>query len=163
MRALFVASEPFAGGIRPLLEAWDRLRPRNAELVCAIDRSALRSARLLRALVRNPSITIRSAPSPRTLSRLCGASDLIVQPSAAAAADVTLTALGRGRPVLIAAGADGSHLVTHGHDAYVCDAVSVASLRRALAYCLADRQRLAAMARAAAATARELCARKGVQ
>ncbi len=160
MRALFVAREPFEAGIRPLLEAWDRVRPRHAELVCAIDKAALRSPLLLRVLVRNPAITIRGTASPRTLGRLCAESDLVVQPSVAAATEVTLTALGRGRPVLIAAGAGGSELITHRRDGYVCAATSVASLRRGLVFCLADRRRLGSMARAAADTARRLHAHR---
>src|SRR6185436_18611040 len=80
-RFLFLGTDPFRKGVRPLLAAWDRAALRDAELICFTDPEVLQSKALLRYLVRNPNITMRPLSGHRAFVAQYTAVDCQVLPS----------------------------------------------------------------------------------
>jgi len=81
LRFLFLGTDPFRKGIGVLLQAWDALRPRGAELRCLVDTEALRSERLLRFLVRNPNVAVHPLVPHAQLAREYDEADCQILPS----------------------------------------------------------------------------------
>jgi hypothetical protein len=78
---LFLGTDPFRKGIGVLLQAWDALRPRGAELRCLVDTEVLRSERVLRFLVRNPNVAVRPLVAHAQLAREYDEADCQILPS----------------------------------------------------------------------------------
>jgi glycosyltransferase involved in cell wall biosynthesis len=155
LRFLFLGTDPFRKGIRVLLAAWDRLRPRHAELLCLVDTEVLRSQSVLRCLVRNPSITVKPLVAHAELAREYDRADCQVLPSledgfALAIAD----GMGRGLPAIVSTETGISELLSDGRDGLIVEAGSIEALHGAIERVCDDRRALAQMGAEAFATAR---------
>jgi glycosyltransferase involved in cell wall biosynthesis len=155
LRFLFLGTDPFRKGIGVLLEAWDALRPRGAELRCLVDTEVLRSERLLRILVRNPNVDVRPLVTPAQVAREYDEADCQVLPSleegfAVAVAD----GMGRGLPAIVSAASGVAEVLTDRRDGFVVETGSCEALREAIAEACDDRTALERMGHAAFETAR---------
>ncbi len=134
LRFLFVSERPFLDGIRLLFEAWAAADLTEAELVCATDRAILRSAPLLRILVRHKSITVQGPPlTLKAYADLMVSGDCLVHPtwldglSAAA-----ITAMACQRPALVSSHTSVAERLTDGENGMVLAELAVGSLAAAL-------------------------------
>jgi glycosyltransferase involved in cell wall biosynthesis len=134
LRFLFVGTDPFRKGIRLLLEAWDALQPRHAELLCVGGQDILQSEVLLRYLVRNPSVVLRPFVSPRRFAQVYRDVDCQVLPSLEDTFSLVIAeGMGRGRPAIVSDETGVSDILTNGVDGMVIPAGSVDALQDALA------------------------------
>jgi glycosyltransferase involved in cell wall biosynthesis len=155
LRFLFLGTDPFRKGIGVLLQAWDALRPRSAELRCLVDTEVLRSERLLRVLVRNPHVDVRPLVARAQLAREYDEADCQILPSfeegfAVAVAD----GMGRGLPAIVSAATGVAEVLTDKRDGFVVETGSCEALRDAIAEACDDRAALERMGHAAFETAR---------
>jgi glycosyltransferase involved in cell wall biosynthesis len=154
LRFLFLATDPIRKGIRVLFEAWDALRPPNAELVCLVDEEVLRSKLLLRHLVRHPSIQVGPLVPHRDLPAVYEGIDVQVLPSLEDGYGVAIAeGMGFGKPAIVSTETGIADVLTDGEDALVVPAGSADALRDALALACDDPSRLDRMGEAAFATA----------
>jgi glycosyltransferase involved in cell wall biosynthesis len=155
LRFLFLGTDPFRKGIGVLLQAWDALRPRGAELRCLVDTEVLRSERVLRVLVRNPNVDVRPLVAHAQLAREYDEADCQILPSleegfAVAVAD----GMGRGLPAIVSAATGVAEVLTDRRDGFVVETGSCEALRDAIAEACDDRVALERMGHAAFETAR---------
>jgi glycosyltransferase involved in cell wall biosynthesis len=155
LRFVFLATDPFRKGLRVLLEAWDALRPRGAELHCFTNTEALASRALLKILVRHPTITVRPLVPHAAVARVLDDADCQVLPSfedgfALAVAE----GMARGLPAIVSDATGIAELLTSGEDGLVVEAGAVGALRDAIGRVCDDPPALARMGAAARATAR---------
>ena len=138
-----------------LLQAWDAVRPRGAELRCLVDTEVLRSERLLRLLVRNPSVDVHPLVAHAQVAREYDEADCQILPSfeegfAVAVAD----GMGRGLPAIVSAATGVAEVLTDRRDGFVVETGSCEALRDAIAEACDDRAALERMGHAAFETAR---------
>jgi len=155
LRFLFLGTDPFRKGIGVLLQAWDAVRPRGAELRCLVDTEVLRSERLLRLLVRNPSVDVHPLVAHAQVAREYDEADCQILPSleegfAVAVAD----GMGRGLPAIVSTATGVAELLTDRRDGFVVEAGSCEALRDAIAEACDDRAALERVGHAAFETAR---------
>lgn len=155
LRFLFLGTDPFRKGFGVLLQAWDAVRPRGAELRCLVDTEVLRSERVLRLLVRNPNVAVRPLVAHAQLAREYDEADCQILPSleegfAVAVAD----GMGRGLPAIVSAATGVAELLTDRRDGFVVETGSWEALRDAIAEACDDRPALERMGQAAFETAR---------
>jgi glycosyltransferase involved in cell wall biosynthesis len=156
IRFLFVGTDPFRKGARLLLEAWARLRPARAELVCVAAQELLASRRILRLLVGSPEIRVLPPLGYRSFLALYEQVDCVLQPSLEDGfAYAVAEGMARGLPAVVSTATGVRDLVVDGENGCVVRSGSVADLERALANLSEARRRLAAMGDAARATARQ--------
>jgi glycosyltransferase involved in cell wall biosynthesis len=155
LRFLFLGTDPFRKGIGVLLQAWDALRPRGAELRCLVDTEVLRSERLLRFLVRNPSVDVRPLVAHAQLAREYDEADCQILPSLEEGFAVAVgDGMGRGLPAIVSAATGVAELLTDRRDGFVVETGSCEALRDAIAEACDDRAALERMGHAAFETAR---------
>jgi glycosyltransferase involved in cell wall biosynthesis len=155
LRFLFVSGDPFRDGVRLVLEAWDRLRPARAELLCVVpEHEITASTRLIRYLVRYPAIRVIS-PARRTRAALLESVDCLLLPSLGTGMPVpVLEAMGHGRAVIASTRTAAAHLVARGGGGYVVQAGSVDALTDRLATLLSRPHQCRELGAAALETAR---------
>jgi len=155
LRFLFVSPDPFRDGVRLVLEAWDRLRPARAELLCVVPAEVTESARLIRYLVRHPAIRILDPLPRRRLRQLYPSVDCLLLPSLGNGAPLpVLEAMGAGRPAIVSTSTAAADLVSHGQSGYVVRTGSVTDLVEGLARLLDRPRRCVELGDAAFDTAR---------
>jgi len=153
VRFLFASDEPFRDGIRVLFEAWSAARP-NAELLCLVDASVLRSRLVVRHLVLNRGVLI-GRRSPRAARTLYDDVDCCVLPTLHDGySAVVRGGIAAGRPALLSTASGLADVVSHGRDGWLVESGSVDALAEALAL-LADRARLAELEEGTLALARQ--------
>lgn len=156
LRFLFVGTDPFRKGIRILFEAWDALRPRDAELVCIVNTEVLQSPLLLRYLVRNPNIQVKALIKPRELRAEYLQSDCQVLPSFEDGFAVAVAeGMALGKPAIVSMDTGIRDTITHLENGYLVPTGSVSKLKQALAYFCTHREKIARMGAAAQETTRE--------
>lgn len=156
LRFLFVGTNPFRKGIRLLLEAWDALQPRDAELVCIVNTEVLLSPLLLRYLVRNPNITVKPLMPLRELQREYLQSDCQVLPSLEDGFAVAVAeGMALGKPAIVSMNTGIRDTLTHLEDGYIVPTGSVPKLKQALAYFCTHREKILTMGAAAQETTRQ--------
>ena len=154
VRFLFAGFDPIRKGIRVLFEAWDRLRPRGAELWCYSNEEVLTSRLLLKYLVRNSSIVVHPAVSQRRLLELQRQTDCSVLPSLEDSFSVTVAdGMGMGRPAIVSSETGIADFIDHRQNGYIVPAGSARGLMNALEYCCENPRRLREMGAAARETA----------
>ena len=155
LRFLFLGTDPFRKGIGVLLQAWDALRPRGAELRCLVDTEVLRSERLLRFLVRNPNVDVRPLVAHAQLAGEYDEADCQILPSLEEGFSVAVAdGMGRGLPAILSAATGVAELLTDRRDGFVVETGSCEALRDAIAEACDDRPALERMGHAAFETAR---------
>ena len=151
---LFVGTDPFRKGIRLLFEAWDRLRLKDARLLCLTDRSVLSSQLLLTFLVRNPSITVTPLLPYRKFLAVYDQIHCQVLPSLEDSFSLVVAdGMGAGKPAIVSQDTGIADLVTHGRDGWVVPTGSAEALAEALLHVHDHRSRLREMGEAARAAA----------
>lgn len=142
-RVLFIASRPFRKGIRPLLEAWDLLRPRGVELLCVGAREIQNSPRLLRLLVRNPGVKLLPWMSHRQILGWIRKVDLLLQPSLEDGFGVSVAeGMSYAKPAIVSDHTGISEVLRHGQDGWVVAAGDVTQLCQCLEKLLLEPEQL---------------------
>jgi len=155
-RFLFVGTDAFRKGVRPLFAAWDRAALRDAELLCFTDQEVLTSRLLLTYLVRNPNIQVRPLLPHRRFQRAYLDIDCQVLPSLEDTFSITIgDGMGFGKPAIVSTATGIRDLITHGVNGHVVPAGDVDALAESLRNFAADRRRLRGMGEAACDTARQ--------
>lgn len=155
LRFLFAGFDPVRKGVRILFEAWNRLRPRGAELWCYMNEEVLTSKLLLALLVRNPSIVVHPAVSQRKLFDLQRQTDCSVLPSLEDSFSVTVAdGMGMGRPAIVSTETGIADFIDHRRNGCIVPTGSVRGLMNALEYCCEDPRRIEEMGAAARETAK---------
>jgi glycosyltransferase involved in cell wall biosynthesis len=155
LRFLFAGFDPVRKGVRILFEAWNRLRPRGAELWCCINEEVLTSELLLTLLVRNPSIVVHPVGSQRKLFDLQRQTDCFVLPSLEDCFSLTVAdGMGMGRPAIVSTETGVADFIDHRRNGCIVPAGSVRGLMNALEYCCEDQRRIREMGEAARETAK---------
>jgi len=156
IRFLFAATDPCRKGIRVLFEAWDRLRPKRAELWCIIDEQVLQSSLLVGLLVRNPTITVRPLVSYREFLAICREADCLVLPSFEDTFSLsTGDGMGFGKPAIVSDATGISDLISHGTNGLIVKTGSVDQLSNAMQFFCEGPRRMREMGEAACETAKE--------
>jgi glycosyltransferase involved in cell wall biosynthesis len=154
-RFLFLGTDPFRKGIGVLLQAWDALRPRGADLRCLVDTEVLRSERVLRYLVRNPNVSVHPLVAHAQLAREYDEADCQILPSLEEGFAVAVAeGMGRGLPAIVTAATGVAEVLTDRRDGFVVETGSCEALRDAIAEACDDRVALGHMGHAAFETAR---------
>jgi glycosyltransferase involved in cell wall biosynthesis len=154
-RFLFLGTDPFRKGVRPLLAAWDRAGLRNAELICFTTPEVLQSKLLLKYLVRNPNISLRPLSGQRQFIEQYEHVDCQVLPSLEDAFSLAVAdGMGVGKPAIVSAATGIKDVIAHGVNGHVVPAGDVDRLAASLQHFAANRMRLRAMGEAAYETAR---------
>jgi glycosyltransferase involved in cell wall biosynthesis len=154
-RFLFAGTEPFRKGIRLLLEAWDRLRPVDAELWCFTSEEIFASPKLLRYLVSNPSVIVKPLLPHRAFQRVLREVDCQVLPSLEDSFSFVIgDGMGCGVPAIVSDETGISDLMTNGESGIVVKTGSVRQLMAALDHCCANPRQLRHMGDAAYEAAR---------
>ncbi len=155
-RFLFLGTDPFRKGVRPLFAAWDRAGLRDAELICFTTPEVLQSKPLLRYLIRNPNITIRPLAGQREFMAQYEQIDCQVLPSLEDSFSLAVAdGMGIGKPAIVSSATGIQDLIVHGANGHVVPAGDVDRLAESLQHFAADRRRLRAMGEAAYETARQ--------
>ena len=155
-RFLFLGTDPFRKGVRPLFAAWDRAGLRNAELICVTTPEVLQSKPLLRYLVRNPNISLRPLIGQRNFIAQYEQVDCQVLPSLEDTFSLAVAdGMGVGKPAIVSSATGIQDLIVHGANGHVVPAGNVDRLVESLQHFAADRRRLRAMGEAAYETARQ--------
>ena len=155
LRFLFVGTEPFRKGVRLLFEAWARIRPARAELICVAGPEVLTSRALLRILVAHPEIVVRPLLPYRAFLTLCDGVDCLVLPSLEDGFPYAVAeGMGRGRPAIVSTANGVRDLIADGENGYLVESGSIGDLAQVLARVLDERRRLPALGEAALETAR---------
>ena len=153
VRFLFVGTDSYRKGIRILLEAWDQLKLKRAELICITD-DLLQSRLLLGYLVRNGNIKIKPLMPYRKFLAEYENVDSLILPSFE---DVFPFAIGEGmgygKPAILSADTGTSEILTHKHDGLVVETGSVDSLKEAILYLYDNSANIKFMGEAAYETA----------
>jgi glycosyltransferase involved in cell wall biosynthesis len=156
LRFLFVGTEPFRKGVRLLFEAWARVHPSRAELICVAGPELLTSRRLLRILVAHPDVVVTPLLPYRKFLALYEQVDCLVLPSLEDGfAFAVSEGMGRGIPAIVSTATGVRDLVVDGENGYIVESGSVSDLTRALARVSDERRRLPALGEAAFETARQ--------
>ncbi len=154
-RFLYLGTDPFRKGIRPLLAAWDRAALRNAELICFTTPDVLQSELLLKYLVRNPNISIRPLAGQRQFLAQYAHVDCQVLPSLEDSFSLAVAdGMGVGKPAIVSTATGIQDLIVHGVNGHIVSAGDVDQLAASLQQFAADRTGLRAMGEAAYETAR---------
>lgn len=155
LRFLFVGSDPFRKGVRVLFQAWARVRPTHAELICRASPELLSSRLLLRVLVARPDIVMTPFMPYREFQALSDQVDCLVLPSLEDGfAFAVSEGMGRGIPAIVSSATGVSDLIVHGENGYVVESGSVSDLAQVLARVSDERDRLPVLGEAALETAR---------
>jgi len=156
IRFLFAGLDPIRKGVRILFEAWNRLRPRGAELWCYVNEEVLTSKLLLGLLVRNPSILVHPVVSQRKLFDLQRQTDCFVLPSLEECFSLTVAdGMGMGRAAIVSTETGVADFIDHRSNGYIVPAGSVRSLMSAIEYCCENPRRWRDMGAAARETAKQ--------
>ena len=159
VRFLFIGTDPFRKGIRILFEAWDQLKLKNAELICAVSPEVASSQLLLKYLIKNPSIIIRyllplSDYSYKKGFDLYQDIDCQVLPSFHDGFSFAVgEGMGVGKPAIISDRTGIQDLVTHLHDGYIFKSGSVEELKKGIIYFYENREKIKEIGEAAYETA----------
>jgi glycosyltransferase involved in cell wall biosynthesis len=153
IRFLFVGTDSYRKGIRILLEAWDQLKLKRAELICITD-DLLQSRLLLGYLVRNDNIKIKPLmPYRKFLAEYENADSLILPSFEDVFPFVIGEGMGYGKPAILSADTGTSEILTHKHDGLVVETGSVESLKEAILYMCDNSANIKLMGEAAYETA----------
>lgn len=153
VRFLFVGTDSFRKGIRVLLEAWDQLKLRNAELICISD-EIVRSRLLLSYLVRNHNIIVVPPMPYKRFVRIYETIDCQVLPSFEDGFSFAIgEGMGFGKPAIVSADTGISEILTHMRDGILTETGSVESLKEAILYVCENRRGIKDMGQAAYETA----------
>lgn len=156
IRFLFAAGDPCRKGMRILLEAWNSLKPKGAELWCVIDEQALQSSLLVGLLVRNPAITVRPPVSYRQFLTICREADCLVLPSLEDSFSLsTADGMGFGKPAIVSDQTGISDLISHGTNGLIVKSGSPDQLSGAIRFFCEEPRRVREMGEAAYETAKE--------
>lgn len=154
LRFVFLGTDPFRKGFRVLMEAWDALRPRNAELRCFTNTEVLTSAPLLKLLVRNPAIVVEPLVPHAAVARVLAAADCQILPSFEDGFAIAVAeGMTRGVPAIVSDATGIADLLTDGEDGLVVETGAVVALRDAIARVCGDPAALVRMGVGAHATA----------
>ncbi len=134
LRFLFAATDPWRKGLRILLEAWNALHPRGAELLCLVNTEVLRSQLVLRQLIRNPNIHVRPLVAADQMATEFEQADCQLLPSFDDGFGLVVAeGMSRGLPAIVSDQTGIAELLTHRSDGMVVPAGSVDALRDAIA------------------------------
>lgn len=153
IRFLFVGTDSYRKGIRILLEAWDQLKLRRAELVCITD-DLLQSGFLLSYIVRNDNIKIKSLMHYKKFLAEYQDVDCLLLPSFEDVFPFVIgEGMGYGKPAILSTDTGISEILTNKHDGLVVDTGSVESLKEAILYMYDNGSNIRVMGEAAYETA----------
>ncbi len=153
IRFLFVGTDSYRKGIRILLEAWDQLKPKRAELICITD-DLLQSRLLLGYLVRNDNIRIKPLMPYRKFLSEYEDVDVLILPSFEDVFPFVIgEGMGYGKPAIVSADTGTSEILTNMHDGLVVETGSVESLKDAILYMCDNSANIKLMGEAAYETA----------
>ncbi|MCI0482733.1 MAG: glycosyltransferase, partial [Candidatus Dadabacteria bacterium] len=149
----FVGTDSYRKGIRILLEAWDQLKLKRAELICITD-DLLQSRLLLGYLVRNDNIKIKPLmPYRKFLAEYENVDSLILPSFEDVFPFVIGEGMGYGKPAILSADTGTSEILIHKHDGLVVETGSVDSLKEAILYLYDNSANIKFMGEAAYETA----------
>jgi glycosyltransferase involved in cell wall biosynthesis len=155
LRLLFVGTDPYRKGVRLLLEAWARVRPPHATLICVGGPELLTSRRLLRLLVAQPDIVVTPLRRYRTFRTLYDEVDCLILPSLEDGFSYAVAeGMGRGIPAIVSTATGVRDIIVHGENGYVVRSGSITGLATAIARVSDERARLPVLGDAALETAR---------
>lgn len=162
VRVLLIATEAYRQGAHLLLEAWNQVQPRSAELLCMVEHlEVLKSPRLVKLLVKNPSITVKALKPREDYSHLFGDADLIAAPSLCDGVyGPVASATAYGRPAIISDAVGMSDYLTHGTETYVTKSGSVDALADGMRALLDNPQMIDTLSEACAEIARTFTAER---
>jgi glycosyltransferase involved in cell wall biosynthesis len=155
VRFLFVGTDEFRKGARILLEAWDQLKLRNAELIYLGGLEILQSKLLLKHLVRNPTIKLHRIMPARQFANFYSHIDCQVLPSLEDSFSLAVgEGMGWGKPAIVSSETGIKDIITHLKDGYIVKTGSINALKEAILYFYENPKRVTEMGEAAYATAR---------
>jgi glycosyltransferase involved in cell wall biosynthesis len=153
VRFLFVGTDEFRKGARILLEAWDQLKLRNAELIYLGGLEILQSKLLLKHLVRNPTIKLHKIMPARQFAKFYPHIDCQVLPSLEDSFSLVVgEGMGWGKPAIVSSETGIKDILTHRQDGYIVKTGSVNELKEAILYFYENPKRITEMGEAAYAT-----------
>lgn len=161
IKFLFVGTDPFRKGIRILFEAWDQLKLKKAELICAVSPEISRSHLLVKYLIRNPTIIIKNAMpegefSFRKAIEEYKSIDCQLLPSLHDGFSFVIAeGMGVGKPAIVSDHAGIQDILTHLKDGYIAKSDSVDELKKGILYFYENRNKIKKIGEAAFETARE--------